>query len=351
MPPGATANTRLRAGQDHTERSTHADWNDLPPLPRTLSAIPSYTTQVSQLAVDKFNALPVTGKAGVAAIFLLEVLVIFAVIRLGTHGILEYLYDAALWFSSWPTLGPLLLIGLIAVLSFPPLIGYGTSITLCGLAYGTPLDSESSHGLLMAWLIASAGCLTGSTLVFLFFRRYLSSHHSTLPSWINKVRTKREWLAMEKAVQEKGYRMILLIRFCPFPFVYSNLFFASLQSGIVTYLEFLLATIATTPKLFLHVFIGAKTFQAIRAARGGEQQQADDSHSWISLAYVVAATLLGVVTSWYIYKETKRVLDEFMRQEDVEEGLLDCGEEQPQEEWDWSDDEQRTEAGGRNPQR
>lgn len=127
---------------------------------------------------------------------------------------------------------------------------------------------------------------------------------------------------MEKAVQTRGYQMILLIRFCPFPFVYSNLFFASLQSGIVSYHKFLLATIATTPKLFLHVFIGAKTFQAIQAARGGQEDNtATSSHSWMSLAYIVFASLVGFVTSWYIYAETKKVLDEFLDEERVEESL------------------------------
>lgn len=45
---------------------------------------------------------------------------------------------------------------------------------------------------------------------------------------------------------------------CPFPFPYSNAFFASIES--VTLFQFIVATLCTTPKLLLHVWVGQRTF-------------------------------------------------------------------------------------------
>lgn len=92
---------------------------------------------------------------------------------------------------------------------------------------------------------------------------------------------------------------------CPFPFVYSNLFFASLRPEVIPVPFFVLATFATTPKLFLHVFIGAQTFEAIQAGRDGGEAATHPS-GWFRLFYVVGASALGAATSWYIYHETKK---------------------------------------------
>lgn len=55
-------------------------------------------------------------------------------------------------------LGWVLLLALIIVTSIPPLLGYGTCITLCGFAFG----------IWKGWLIAAAGCLCGGLLSFMF---------------------------------------------------------------------------------------------------------------------------------------------------------------------------------------
>ncbi|KAI5477199.1 SNARE associated Golgi protein [Pseudohyphozyma bogoriensis] len=60
-------------------------------------------------------------------------------------------------------LGWLLLYGLIILTSFPPLFGYGTTISMCGFAFGV------RNG----WLLACAGCLTGSALAFIVTRRLI----------------------------------------------------------------------------------------------------------------------------------------------------------------------------------
>ena len=55
--------------------------------------------------------------------------------------------------------------------------------------------------------------------------------------------------------------LVLLVRFCPFPFSYSNAFFASIET--VSLVQFLLATLAITPK---RVFVLTPMSEKLRLA-------------------------------------------------------------------------------------
>lgn len=81
---------------------------------------------------------------------------------------------------------------------------------------------------------------------------------------------------------DQGSHDIVPPSFSPFPFNISNLFFASLQS--VSLANFMMATMTTTPKLMLHVFIGNRLFQLFdRGARAG----LDTSAKILNGVYVV----------------------------------------------------------------
>ncbi|UZJ56718.1 hypothetical protein CBS101457_006038 [Exobasidium rhododendri] len=191
------------------------------------------------------------------------------------------------------------------------MIGYGTLITLSGMAFGGSQKVQTSDGSMKesgsiweAWAVASSACLLGSFLSFLVLRSVLlTSLIGRKLTRIDSLRDSRQWKAMEKAVGRRGLSMAILVRFSPFPFNMSNLFFASLQS--VSLFNFMVATITTTPKLFLHVFIGNKIFQLFdRGARAGL-----DLHAKIlNGSYVVVGGLVGIATSYYVYKETNRIL-------------------------------------------
>ncbi|CAO1630086.1 unnamed protein product [Jaminaea pallidilutea] len=297
----------------------------------TLREIPSYLIDVGYRAIDAFLSLTLLGKVIVAAIAVAYAAFTIVCIRLGPHGLLEYLASFAGFFIESP-FGPLLLILIITVLSFPPTFGYGTAITLCGVAYGSPTSGPSgslSHG----WLLASTGCMVGATTAFLVCR-YVLVRHAERFAFVRRLREGREWKAMEKAVERKGWKMIVLIRFCPFPFVYSNLFFASLKPATVPMPFFLLATLATTPKLFLHVFVGAQTYEAIQAGRGGDAAGGTTGTSGlVRWLYIIGASALSAVTSWYIYRETKKVLDSFMDEDEEADGIQAREEARPSSTW------------------
>ncbi|CAO1632979.1 unnamed protein product [Parajaminaea phylloscopi] len=291
-------------------------------LPK-LHELPQHLIALGQKALSAVGALGVKGKIICAIIVAAHLAVATALVRLGPHGVLEHLSQFSTFFAQ-STFGPLILICIITLLSFPPTFGYGTSITLCGLAFGSPMASPG-NSLFYAWFVAASGCLIGSLTAFLVCRHALHRPGNQWV-WITRIREGREWKAMEKAVERQGWRMIILIRFCPFPFVYSNLFFASLRPSVVPVHFFVLATLATTPKLLLHVFVGAQTFEAIQAGRHPGGDSPAGPSGWIKLLYIVAASGLGALTSWYIYHETKKSLESYVDEEEEEEALV-AGEE------------------------
>lgn len=170
---------------------------------------PSSSTRLAYHALQVFLGLSIKAKAILVFFAVAYLALMVTVLRIGTHGLLEYLSGFALYFSH-SSFGPSLLILIITVLSFPPLVGYGTSITVCGLSFGSP-ESGEGHGLLLAWAIAAGGCLMGATASFLVGRWGLARYGDRF-DWVREVRGGKEWRAMEKAVERKGWKMAILIR-------------------------------------------------------------------------------------------------------------------------------------------
>lgn len=207
MPPPSRGRSQLHSSSSSRSLSTSAASAHmrLPPL----SQLPAHLTRLAYHALQVFRGLSIKAKAILVFFAVAYLALIVVVLRIGTHGILEYLSGFALYFSH-SSIGPSLLILIITVLSFPPLVGYGTSITMCGLSFGSP-ESGEGHGLLLAWAIAAGGCLMGATASFLVGRWGLARYGDRF-DWVREVRGGKEWRAMEKAVERKGWKMAILIR-------------------------------------------------------------------------------------------------------------------------------------------
>ncbi|GAA5835435.1 hypothetical protein JCM3766R1_004786 [Sporobolomyces carnicolor] len=184
--------------------------------------------------------------------------------------------------------GWLVLFSIVVVTSIPPLIGYGTAQTLIGFAFG----------VMPGFFISAASCLVGGVLSFVVVRKLVRF----FAPFIHKDKT---FKALSNAVRVKGLPLIVLLRLCPFPYPYSNAFFASVES--VTLGQFFLATLAITPKLLLHVFIGHRTYLF---ADPESRHRMDPLSRWINLAFMVFGSLLGFATSWYLYRITMRFVEE-----------------------------------------
>ncbi|KAK4057579.1 Tlg2-vesicle protein [Microbotryomycetes sp. JL221] len=185
-------------------------------------------------------------------------------------------------------LGWLYLLLTIIVTSVPPLLGYGTAQTLAGFAFGT----------IKGWLLGATGCVIGGCVAFLLTRRLIEYYAPMLKS-------NTHFVALSKAVRYKGLPLIILIRLCPFPFPYSNAFFASIES--VSILQFLIATLCITPKLLLHAWVGQRMYLF---ASPSSRHEMDPTAKKLNALFIAIGTILGFIVSWYLYKTTMKFVDE-----------------------------------------
>ncbi|GAA5969489.1 hypothetical protein JCM21900_002754 [Sporobolomyces salmonicolor] len=253
-------------------------------------------------AIDRYHALNPTGKAMLWVWVALHFVFAAVFYFVGWENIFAWLAGLADNIRELPY-GWAILSGVIVITSLPPLIGYGTAQTLVGFAYGV-------HP---GWLISSFSCLVGGVFSFLLVRRLVG----VFAPYIHKDKT---FQALSQAVRVKGLPLIILLRLCPFPYPYSNAFFASVET--VTLLQFFLATLTITPKLLLHVFVGHRTYLF---ASPEHRSKMDPLSKWLNGAFMVVGTLLGAATSWYLYKLTMRYVEEASgaSEHDLEAGLLD----------------------------
>ncbi|GAA5894371.1 hypothetical protein JCM5296_005150 [Sporobolomyces johnsonii] len=261
-----------------------------------------YALSLRDRAIDRYHALNYTGKAilwiWVALHFVFAAVFYFV----GWENIFAWLAGLADNIRELPY-GWAILSAIIIVTSLPPLIGYGTAQTLVGFAYGV-------HP---GWLISSFSCLAGGVFAFVLVRRLVG----VFAPYIHKDKT---FQALSQAVRIKGLPLIILLRLCPFPYPYSNAFFASVET--VTLSQFFLATLTITPKLLLHVFVGHRTYLF---ASPEHRSKMDPLSKWLNGVFMVVGTLLGAATSWYLYKLTMRYVEEASgaSERDLEAGLLD----------------------------
>lgn len=239
----------------------------------------------------------------------IKALILGVVVYVGPEAMFNSTAKLAIWFGSQPY-GAILLILLVVIVSFPPLIGYGTSITLFGLGWGVHAEATSEHAelngnLFQAWFLASTACLLGATVSFLALR-FLIKHHASRVAWISSTLDDPKYVALSTAVRSRGLSMAILIRFCPFPFAYSNLFFASLVDAI-PFRHFLTATALITPKLFLHVWMGTRMFKLMDR---DQRAQLDGWAKFLNVLYILVGAAVGVATGWFVWSETTKVLEQ-----------------------------------------
>ncbi|KAF8631604.1 hypothetical protein AX15_002352 [Amanita polypyramis BW_CC] len=198
--------------------------------------------------------------------------------------IAQFLYDQAMKLAA-EQYGWIILFAALVIISFPPLIGNTTIITLCGFAFG-----------MKGFYIAASGSLVGSALVFALLRSFFSSK---LSQWS---KSNEKWQALEEVVRAKGLPLMILIRVSPFPpWVYSNALFASIEP--VKLWQFVVATLFIFPRILLHVFIGSR----IAVLSDGNQREHMDSHARIVNAFLaIGGVILAVSASWVVYSLVRK---------------------------------------------
>ena len=174
------------------------------------------------------------------------------------------------WISGLGTAGYLVFyaVYVVAVLLFVP----GAALTIAG---------GFLFGLARGILIVSAAATTAAALAFLIAR------HLARGAVEARARKDRRFTAIDKAIGERGWKIVALLRLSPaVPFSLSNYFYGLTAIRFWPYV--LTSWLAMLPGTVLYVYLGAagKT-----AARGAGRSGAENVYLALGLAATVAVTV------------------------------------------------------------
>jgi SNARE associated Golgi protein len=122
--------------------------------------------------------------------------------------------------------------------------------------------------------------------------------------------------ALALTLQHDGIRLLVMIRLCPLPFTLTNAALSSIPT--VHWAQFAAATAAASPKLLLHVWIGAQL--ALLAEKGDKM---DARTKAVSVTGMVVGSVAGLATGAWIYMQTVKRSKELRALEEAEQGMLD----------------------------
>ncbi|KAJ7038593.1 hypothetical protein C8F04DRAFT_1088768 [Mycena alexandri] len=169
---------------------------------------------------------------GIAAV-LLVVVILFSVFQTKIIHALKPFTD---WLAGHK-LGPLVLIAILIVLSFPPLFGHEIIAILAGVAWDFPL----------ACAIVATGTILGEIANYFTFK-YACSVRSA------KMEAKDlSYGLLAHVVREGGFLVVLVIRYSAIPPHFATAIFSTVG---INFLVFLGAAVLSLPKVFVPVYVG-----------------------------------------------------------------------------------------------
>ncbi|KAF8192494.1 Golgi apparatus membrane protein TVP38 [Pholiota molesta] len=246
---------------------------------QSLSTPLAMIRKYAKLALHRYRKLHLFGKLFIWLLLFFYICIGVFVIVVTPSRIAQFTYDKTRILAA-TRFGWLILTGALIGVSFPPLIGHTTLVTLCGFAYG-----------MKGFFISAAGSLIGSSLVFVILRLLFSEK---LHEWSSQ---NQKWQALESVVKAKGLSLIILIRVSPFPpWVYSNSLFASIEA--VKLWQFAIATVCVFPKILLHTFIGSKIAEL---SDGDQRGHMDTRTKILDISFVIGGILIAIFASWTVY--------------------------------------------------
>lgn len=174
-------------------------------------------------------------------------------------GLLVELLD---WVYSLGTLGGVILWLLVFGVGFPPLIGFSALSMLCGMVYGFP----------KAWPLLASASVLGSVASFVTFKYLLYERSVRLVQLSDKFRAFLEILT-DESENGGGLLILILLRLCPLPYSLSNGALALIPNLSIA--TFVLASVITSPKMFIHIFVGWKIKELGDNSRSGGSKIVD----------------------------------------------------------------------------
>ncbi|KAG0368214.1 hypothetical protein BGZ54_002452 [Gamsiella multidivaricata] len=239
---------------------------------------------------------------GLWLVFLIVSIAIFA----GFHTrIFEMLETMATFIKGLGQAGPLIIMLGLFLTSFPPLVGYSSLVTMSGYVYG----------FWFGLLIAYSSALLGSITCFYLCRKWFKVQVRALMA------KKQSMKSVVKAVEKRGFKLMLLIRLAPYPF---NVMNALLSATHIPLSTFAIATAISLTKLALHVYIGS-TLSSLAILPppptdtngpnnddGSTPLPTDDANSHgrnLKIVVMAISMVLGIAVGAYVWIVAKREIE------------------------------------------
>ncbi|RKF83346.1 Golgi apparatus membrane protein tvp38 [Golovinomyces cichoracearum] len=180
--------------------------------------------------------------------------------------------------------GWLILWALTFLTAFPPIVGYGTTVTISGFVYGFP----------NGWFIAATATICGSLASFITSRTILSNY-------VNRtVGRDQRFQALHSVLEHDGLKILCMIRLSPLPYSLSNAAISTFTA--VGPISFALATAIASPKLLIHVFIGSRMANLADTDKNSQMNAKTKALNYFS---IVAGIIIGASVGWFIYQRIK----------------------------------------------
>jgi len=163
------------------------------------------------------------------------------------------------------------------------------------------LGGGAIYGLPMGFALVSAGSTLGATLTFII-GRYVARDYIA-----KKIATNQKFKAMDDAVAQQGWKIVLLTRLTPLmPFSMQNYGYGLTKVPLLQYM--LASWIGMMPGTVLYVYIGTVSGQA---AEGGAS-----TAQWVMRGIALAAT---VVVTIFITRVARKALAQAVDTENIDE--------------------------------
>ncbi len=195
------------------------------------------------------------------------------------------------WCKNQGALGALVFI-LVYILSAVMLIP-GTILTFAGAAI---------YGLLWGIILVSIGSTAGAMLAFLIARFGLRGYLS------RKMKTSSRWAAIDKIVEDDGWKIVFLSRLSPlFPFNLLNYFYGVTSISFRNYST--ASAIGMLPGIILYVYLGSVT---------GDLFQVERQRTPLEWGFYIFGLVATVILTLLITKRANASLRRRMNQEDAD---------------------------------
>ncbi|KAI5897902.1 uncharacterized protein SCHCODRAFT_02610563 [Schizophyllum commune H4-8] len=217
---------------------------------------------------------------------LVIIMVVFALITIYHDQIVDWLKPLAEYLRDEITVGWLIPIGILFILSFPPLFGHEIVAVLCGLVWG----------LWVGFGIVAAGTFLGEVGNYYAFKYCCRARGEKIE------RNNISYACLAKVVRDGGFKIALIARLSAIPGHFTTAVFSTCGMGI---LVFSLAAILSMPKQMITVYLGVILKQESEGTQTKESKIISDVVLGVSLA-------LTFLAMWYIYHRMGKVKPEII---------------------------------------